>query len=129
MNGKVLAKKRQNGYRGKLRDWFVLFKFRADLANGMLLFLNLTLLSLAASPKLETYIPLPTHLLVIVVICVAFGWLIIGGYALDRGLQYWDTYQKEASGRNPHLMNILTIVEKIDKRIEKIEKHLNIQNK
>jgi hypothetical protein len=84
--------------------WFLLNqKYRFDLGHQFFVFLNFTLLVIAASDKLRYYTHIPrTWILVLAAVPVGFFCVWLFGFFLDKVVRYSEAYNQLATQRNPH---------------------------
>ena len=107
--------------------FFVMQKFRFDMAAQFLVFINFALLSITASRDVHEFLADVLHIYMsrYIVICIlAFltfflTWFV--GYILDTKMQYWQKITLIQGDRHPYLIDILKTVNKIDERLDKME--------
>lgn len=99
---------KQEGFsavRKELSRWKWFFfnqKYRFDLGHQFLVFLNFTLLVIAASDKLRAYTNVSrTWMLVLIAVPSAFAGVWLFGLFLDKVIRYGQAYTLESSKRNP----------------------------
>lgn len=83
--------------------WFLFNqKYRFDLGYQFMVFLNFTLLLIAASDKLRYYSHIPrTWVLILVAVPIGFAGVWIFGFLLDKFVRYGQAYNIESAKRNP----------------------------
>ncbi len=102
--------------------WFLLNqKYRFDLGHQFFVFLNFTLLVIAASDKLRYYTNIPrTWMLVAVIVPFAFLAVWLFGFFLDKIVRYSETYNQLATRRNPHANEQLERLKRIESMLENL---------
>lgn len=100
-------------------------KYRFDLGHQFFVFLNLTLLIIAASDKLRYYTHIPrTWILVAIVVPFGFVGVWLFGFFLDRFVRYGQAYNLEAIKRNPIWDKHQTQMDSIEKKLDQIQNKL-----
>ncbi len=102
--------------------WFLFHqKYRFDLGHQFLVFLNFTLLIIAASDKLRYYTNIPRTwvLLVVAVPCGFLGVWLFGTF-LDKFVRYGQAYNIEASKRNPVLEEQMALLRRLEEKLDRL---------
>lgn len=107
--------------RKELSRWKWFFfqqKYRFDLGHQFLVFVNFSLLVIAASDKLRYYTGVPrTWMLIVAAIPLGFLGMWLLGYFLDSVVRYGQAYTLEVAKRNP-------VAEENRERLTRIEELL-----
>jgi hypothetical protein len=92
------------------------YRFRQGLAT--MTFVNFSLLVLTASDKIEKLIPIPTLLLLAIMIPSGFVGVWLFGYVLDVYIKYPHLSANVAQERTPWLKDIIDRLERIEQKVE-----------
>ncbi len=107
--------------------WFLLNqKYRFDLGHQFLVFLNFTLLVIAASDKLRYYTDIPrTWMLILISVTVGFFGVWLFGLFLDKIVRYSEAYNRLSVQRNPTTTELMDRIKRIETMVEKlgVERH------
>jgi hypothetical protein len=104
--------------------WFLLNqKYRFDIGHQFLVFLNFTLLLIAASDKLLYYTKLPrTWMLVLIAVPLGFFGVWLFGLLLDKVVRYSETYNQLAYRRNPNAAENMERLKRIETAVNELLK-------
>lgn len=109
----------------RMRDFVVRQKVRVDFAMSLLTILNLALLIVAASDKLNRVFHFDeqyyTYYLIMFVVPGAIICVWFVGFLLDKYVRYQQTVTDALNSRNPQIMQILDEIKKINERLDKME--------
>lgn len=112
--------------RQELSRWkwfFIGQKYRFDLGQQFLVFVNFTLLLITASDKLRYYTNIPrTWILVAVAVPLGFLGMWLFGLFLDKVVRYAQAVNLEAAKRNPLWEEQMEVLRRIEGRLELLEK-------
>ena len=92
------------------------YRFRQGLAT--MTFVNFSLLVLTASDKIEAIIPIPTILLLAILIPSGFVGVWFFGYLLDVYVKYPHLSANAVQNRTPWVKEIIERLDRIEKRQE-----------
>ena len=110
----------------RFRNFVIRQKIRIDFAMSLLVVVNLALLVITASDKLQRLFKIDSeyytyHLVFIIVPAGIFCvWLV--GFIIDKFFRYQQTVTSELNQRNPQIMEILSGIKRLEERLDKIEK-------
>jgi len=104
--------------------WFLLTqKYRFDLGHQFLVFINFTLLLIAASDKLRYYTRIPrTWVLIVVAVPLGFAGVWLFGLFLDKVVRYTQALSLESAKRNPILEEQMASLRRIEARLNDLPK-------
>lgn len=106
----------------KLRDGFALAKFQFDIGNNFLVFVNFSLLVIAASGQIQKVWPISTVAIWSIIIPVSFFGAWLFGWFMDKIVKYQTAYYKHSNDRVPQFAEIKDMISALDKKIDKMEK-------
>jgi hypothetical protein len=96
-------------------------KYRFDLGHQFLVFLNFTLLIIAASDKLRYYTNISrTWMLVLFAVPLGFVGVWLFGTFLDKVVRYGQAYNLEVAKRNPIIEDQMAHLKRIEEKIDKL---------
>ena len=101
------------------RDFFVEQKYRFDLGTHFLAYVNFSLLIIAASDKIQAFLPFRIREMLIVFVPLAFVGAWVFGYILDRVVKFPQAQALTAEKRSPPWTRAH---EKLDRIVELLEK-------
>lgn len=105
----------------KIRDVFVLIKFRFEMGISFMVFVNFSLLIFAVSDKIQSVWNVSTfNFGLIIVLLALFGtWLF--GFFLDKIVKYPSTYYDIVHKKSPRIMQILSEIKEIKEDIKELK--------
>lgn len=101
-----------------MRKFLFSQKFRFDLGQSFLGFMNFTLLLIAASDKLKIYLGIErTWVLVLVAVVGGYICVWLFGFFLDTVVKYQQHYSNTSVLRNPHALENYERLKRIEKML------------
>lgn len=106
----------------KIRDFTAEQWFRFQIGVGMLSIINLALLAVTASDKLQEFIPFKiSEVIVGVVVCALVGtWFI--GFTIEQ-IKFYREQQRNLEKRSPIWSSIQQKLDRINEKLDKLEKN------
>lgn len=109
----------------KIRDFLAVMKFQFDTGVTFLVFVNFSLLVITASSKFQEIWNISTLGLWLLFVPMALLGTWLFGFILDKVIKYQQSYYKATHERVPQIMLILENTEKINARLDQLEKQLS----